>query len=184
METSLSKSGILEFRPQMADVGRDGEGKKGMEGRTTLSPNSRGTTENEREREGETDRRQESVFDRSDREKEFDHGSIEEYDENVGEELMERRKDFTLGLTRELSPIQKIGDHISTLDEPGCSSRLHGTQEESSMDTSLMSNRGRFCSMLSFVYSCFLFVLITTINIYCLKSHCTTYSFLHPLYSK
>ncbi|XP_030836827.1 uncharacterized protein LOC100892267 [Strongylocentrotus purpuratus] len=146
METSFSKVGILEFRPQMADVGRDGEEKEGMEGRTKLSPNLRGISENEREGEGEMDRRRESlmkVFDRSDREEEFDHGSIEEFDENVGEELMERRKDFTLGLTRELSPIQKIGDHISTLDEPGCSSRLHGTQEESSMDTSLMSNRGQ-----------------------------------------
>lgn len=160
METSLSKAGILEFRPQMADVGREGEEKEGIEGRTKLSPNSRGISENEREREREMDRRQESVFDRSDREDEFDHGSIEEFNENVGEE---RRKDFTLGLTRELSPIQKIGDHISTLDEPGCSSRLHGTQEESSMDTSLMSNRGRFCSTLSFVYSCFLFVLIITV---------------------
>lgn len=67
-------------------------------------------------------------------------GRGEDEDDDDGE--IEGRKDFTLGLTRELSPIQKIGDQILTLDEPGCSSRLHGTQEESIMDTSLLSNKG------------------------------------------
>ena len=64
-------------------------------------------------------------------------------DEGEDERVKERRKDFTLGLTREFSPIQKTGDEISSIDVPGCSSRLHGTQEESIMDTSLISNQGK-----------------------------------------
>ncbi|XP_041467030.1 uncharacterized protein LOC121417404 [Lytechinus variegatus] len=152
METSLSKPDIPEFRPHMAEVG--GDENIGMERRRDFSQEFSGTDENRREGDGQIDLRNEpphkgidEFVDRTDREEEFAHGSIEEFDEHDGGgggdgDAMERRKDFTLGLTRELSPIQRIGDHISMLNEPGCSSRLHGTQEESSMDTSLMSNRG------------------------------------------
>nr|XP_054757391.1 protein aurora borealis-like [Lytechinus pictus] len=150
METSLSKPDILEFRPHMAEVGDE---NIGMEGRRDFSQEFSGTDENRSEGDRQIDRRKESPHkginefgDRSDGAEEFAHGSIEEFDENDGGgdgDAMERRKDFTLGLTRELSPIQRIGDHISMLNEPGCSSRLHGTQEEISMDTSLMSNRDK-----------------------------------------
>ncbi|XP_072182177.1 uncharacterized protein [Diadema setosum] len=70
----------------------------------------------------------------------WEESEIGDGDVEAGKDGKEWRKNFTLGLEGELSPIHKTGDQISPCRVPVCSSRLQGPQEESVMDTSLFSH--------------------------------------------